>query len=257
MTPVSALNNDPQNTLHLWCAFPDDLLDPAAAEACMALLNEEERARWQRFRPERRQREYLATHALARTALSHYRPIAPQDWQFAKNAYGKPSPAPDCGLRFNLSNSLGLAVCLVADAPVEVGVDVEAQSRAGEIASVARRVFSAAELAQLDALTETEKPDRYLSLWTLKEAYIKACGMGMSLPLEKISFLFDSSGSARLEIAASVDRDAARWRFRWLDHAGHRIATVAEGTAGWGLELLEIRPATGLPNRVLVERGRM
>ena len=221
----------------------------------MALLNEEERSRWQRFRPERRRREYLATHALARRALSHYRSIASRDWQFTMNEYGKPAPEPDCGLRFNLSNSLGLAVCLVADAHGEVGVDVEAQSRAGEIESVARRVFSAAERAQLDALAETEKLDRYLSLWTLKEAYTKARGMGMALPLCNISFLFDSSGSARLEVDADVDPDAARWRFRWLDHAGHRIAMVAEGAAGWRLDLLEARPPTFPPKRILAEHG--
>ncbi|MGH9590131.1 MAG: 4'-phosphopantetheinyl transferase family protein, partial [Terracidiphilus sp.] len=115
------MKNDNRGALQLWCAFPDDLLDPVAAYACAALLNEEERARWQRFRPERRRREYLITHALVRTALSSYRPIAPRDWRFVTNAYGKPAPASECGLRFNLSNSVGLAVCLIVNAPEGVG----------------------------------------------------------------------------------------------------------------------------------------
>ena len=253
MTPNAALKKENQDALHLWCACPDDLLDPAAAEACAALLNGEERARWQRFRPEQSRREYLATHALARTALSHYRSVAPQDWRFAANAYGKPAPEPDCGLRFNLSNSAGLAVCLVADRPMEVGVDVEAHARAGEIENVAQRVFSPAELAQLDGLAGREKLDRYLSLWTLKEAYVKARGMGMALPFGEISFLFESTNAARLEAAAGFDVDAGRWRFRFLDYAGHRIAMVAEGAAGWGLELLEVRPPTAPPKRILAE----
>lgn len=246
--------------LQLWCAFPDDLLDPAAADACAALLNEEERARWQRFRPERSRREYLATHALARIALSHYRPIVPRDWQFVTNAYGKPAPAPERGLRFNLSNSVGLTVCLIVDAPVEVGpvevgVDVEAHSRADEIAEVEYKVFSPAEIAQVDALPETERPDRYLSLWTLKEAYIKARGMGMALPLREISFLFDGAGDVRLEVADGVDEDALRWRFRRLDYAGHCIAMVWEGAAGRGLELREVRPPTSPPRLVPLESG--
>src|SRR6185312_2965413 len=251
--PRRCVKNDNANMFQLWCAFPDDLLDSRAAEACAELLSEEERARWQRCRPERSRREYLATHALARTALSYYRPVAPRDWRFVTNAYGKPAPTPDCGLRFNLSNSTGLAVCLVVDAPLEVGVDVEARQRADEIAEVEYKVFSAAELAQLDALPGTEQPDRYLSLWTLKEAYIKARGMGMALPLREISFLFDDAGAARLEVAEGVDEDAARWRFRQLDYAGHRIAVVGEGTEGWGLELREARPPTSPPKVVLVE----
>jgi len=251
-TPGYRVKNDNANMFQLWCAFPDDLLDSRAAEACAELLSEEERARWQRFRPERSRREYLATHALARTALSYYRPVAPRDWRFVTNAYGKPAPTPDCGLRFNLSNSTGLAVCLLVDGPFEVGVDVEARQRADEIAEVEYKVFSAAELAQLDALSATEQPDRYLSLWTLKEAYIKARGMGMALPLREISFLFDDAGAARLEVAEGVDEDAARWRFRQLDYAGHRIAVVGEGTEGWGLELREVRPPTSPAKVVLV-----
>lgn len=249
------MNRAGASALQLWCAFPDDLLDAGVADSCAALLNEEERTRWQRFRPERRRREYLATHALARTALSYYRPTAPRDWRFVTNAYGKPAPAPECGLRFNLSNSVGLAVCLVVDALLEVGVDVEARSRAAEIAEVEYKVFSAAEIAQVDALPEMEKPDRYMSLWTLKEAYIKARGMGMALPLRELSFLFDSAGAVRLEVADGVDEQPWRWSFRQLDYAGHRIAMVWEGAPGRGLELREARPPTLPPNLVLVESG--
>lgn len=251
------MKNENPDALQLWCAFPDDLLDSAAADACAALLSEEESVRWQRFRLERSRREYLATHALARMALSHSRPVAPRDWRFVTNAYGKPAPAPECGLRFNLSNSIGLAVCLVLDARVEVGVDVEARSRAAEIAEVEYKVFSAAELAQVDALIETERPDRYLSLWTLKEAYIKARGMGMALPLREISFLFDSAGDVRLEAADGVDEDVSRWRFRRLDYAGHRIAMVWEGEPGRGLELREARPPMSPPTLIQIESCAM
>ena len=73
-------------------------------------------------------------------------------------------------------------------------MDVESFSRAEEIVPLAPRVFSAAERAQLDALPAAERPDRALSLWTLKEAYIKARGMGLSLPLQEISFLFEGEG---------------------------------------------------------------
>jgi 4'-phosphopantetheinyl transferase len=251
--------------LELWLADPGDLAESAVEEACAALLDDAERARAARFRFDRHRREYLATHALTRVALSHAHPLPPQAWRFSVNQYGKPSPIPECGLRFNQSNSVELAVCLVArstanpgaataEVGAEVGVDVESFARAEEIVPLAPRVFSAAERAQLDALPAAERPDRALSLWTLKEAYIKARGIGLSLPLQGISFLFDGADAMRLEVAPGVDDDPVRWRFCRFDHAGHRIALAVEANAAPGpeiaSEIFEVRPPTGPPTRL-------
>jgi 4'-phosphopantetheinyl transferase len=250
--------------LQLWFAYPGDLSNVAVAEACAALLNDAERAQAARLRFERHRREYQATHVLARIALSHSYPLPPQAWSYSFNKYGKPAPVPDCGLRFNQSNSVGLAVCLVASpatlgphvSPVatpatgiEVGVDVESSSRAEEIVSLASHVFSLAEQAQLEALSATDRPARALSLWTLKEAYIKARGMGLSLPLRKISFLFGGTEGIRLRVEAGIDDDPARWRFCLLNHMEHRIALVAEGAAS-GLEVWESHPLLSTPRRL-------
>ena len=238
-----------RNPLHLWCVYPDDLLAEGATEACEALLNQEEQARWQRLRFERHRRESLATRALARTALSHYHPIPPREWSFTANAHGKPVAKPECGLRFNLSNSVGLVVCLVAH-QAEVGVDVEAFTRAPEILKLAPEVFSPAEQAQLSALRGVDKLDRALSLWTLKESYIKARGLGLSLPLKKFSFLFGGDEGVHLEVDPSIGDELDRWRFCLLDHAAHRIALMVEGDAAGDLEMWEVRPLLAPPVRV-------
>jgi 4'-phosphopantetheinyl transferase len=235
-----------QTILHLWCAHPDDLLDEDAAQACAGLLSEEEHTRWRAFRFELHRREYLATHALVRTALSHYGQLTPAAWRFTKNDHGKPAIEPDCGLRFNLSNSTGLVVCLIS-ASAEVGVDVEPHARAASIAEVARRMFSPQELAQLDALGEAGRLQRCVHLWTLKEAYIKARGMGLSLPTNKFSLLFDGDVCSRLEIDASLGDDAGRWRFCLIDHAEHCIALMVEGGSAIQLTLQEARPACAAP----------
>ena len=248
----------------LWLAFPGDLADPVAEEACTAILDDAERVRAGRFRFDRHRREFLATHALARVALSHAHPLPPQSWRFSANKYGKPSPVPECGLRFNQSSSVELAVCVVSkfDAcpgvknganAAEVGVDVESFTRAGEILPLAARVFSEAERAQLDALSAAARPDRALSLWTLKEAYIKARGMGLSLPLREISFLFDGPQAIRFEAAPEVDDNPARWRFCQFDRAGHRIALAVEATAAGAFEAFEARPPLGPPARLNLE----
>ena len=242
--------------LELWLAYPSDLAEPAVEEACAAILDDDERARAARFRFARHRLEFLATHALTRVALSHAHALPPRAWSFSINKYGKPSPDSECGLRFNQSNSLELAVCLIARAEstggcvAEVGVDVESLARAEEIVPLAPRVFSTAERAQLDALPAIARPDRALSLWTLKEAYIKARGMGLSLPLDGISFLFDGAQAIRFEVAPSVDDDSGRWRFCRFDHDGHRIALAVEANAAGPLEIFEVRPPAGKPTRL-------
>jgi len=235
--------------LHLWCAYPDDLLEEEAAEACARLLNEEERARWQAFKFDRHRREYLATHALARIALSYHAPLPPEAWRFQLNAYGKPAIEPECGLRFNLSNSPDLVVCLIGEG-AEVGVDVEPRARAGSIAEVGPRMFSPRELAQLGDLRDDERPERALRLWTLKEAYIKARGMGLALPLNKFSFLFEGAERIRMELDASLGDEPEHWRFCLMDHRGHCIALMVESGPEPELHVWEARlllaPATKL-----------
>ena len=263
MKPEPGQNPTGSSALQLWLAYPGDLAEPAVEEACSALLDNAERARAARFRFDRHRREYLATHALTRVALSHAHPSPPQAWSFSVNQYGKPSPIPECGLRFNQSNSVELAVCLVAcphadsaaASAAEVGVDVESLARAEEIVPLAARVFSPAERAQLEALPAAARPDRALSLWTLKEAYIKARGMGLSLPLQQISFLFDGPNAdrpdaIRFEVATGIDDNPRRWRFYRFDHAGHRIALAVEAAAAGGVETYEARPPFGPPTRL-------
>lgn len=237
--------------LSLWVAYPEDLETESAMQASMALLSEEERERRLSYRFERRRREYLANRMLARTALSHFYPLTPQEWRFKANAYGKPAPDPECGLRFNLSDAHGLAVCLVADG-AEVGVDVEPYERGREVVEIAAEVFSAQEMEQLEALQSNERLERALQLWTLKEAYIKARGMGLSLPLKKFSFLFGGEG-IRLQLDKDFEEEAGRcWRFCLLSFAGHRVALMTERAAAGALQMWEARglpvPAVRLPD---------
>ena len=262
MKPGSRQNTIGGAALQLWYAWPADLSEAGAEAACAVLLSREERERAARFRFDRHRREYLASHALARNALSHAHPLPPHAWSYSVNAYGKPTPIPECGLRFNQSNSVELAVCLVAspatpsgagtgaEAGPEVGVDVEAFQRAEELVPLAPKVFSLAEQEQLNALPAAERPHRALSLWTLKEAYIKARGMGFALPLENISFVFERDGEIRLEANDGVDDEPGRWRFSLLDHAGHRVALMAALKEAPQLEIWEARPPLGPRTRL-------
>ena len=106
-------------------------------------------------------------------------------------------------------------------------MDVEPYERGREIVEIAAEVFSAREMEQLEALQGNGRLDRALQLWTLKEAYIKARGMGLSLPLKKFSFVFGGAEGIRLQLDADFEEEAGRnWRFCLLDFAGHRVALL-------------------------------
>ena len=212
--------------IDVWIARPDRIVDSGLLTRYRALLTPNEATRLVAFRAEKHRQEYLVTRALARATLSRYRDIAPEAWRFAKNEFGRPTIDPPCGLWFNLSNCVSLTVCAVSRCR-EIGVDIEPLARAEEVREVAENVFSDAELEDLHALDPAMQPDRLVSLWTLKEAYIKARGIGMSAPLRQITVRFHRSGAPRLELAPAVEDDARAWWLRTIDFDGHRVALAS------------------------------
>jgi 4'-phosphopantetheinyl transferase len=226
---VSGVSN-----IHLWVTEPHRI-DDVLLRRYEALLEPAELRRMNAFRFERHRREYLVTRALVRTTLSRYRPGAPEAWRFRTNEYGRPTLEDPAGLYFNLANHPTMVVCAVAR-HLDIGVDVEPLDRAGDLLELAPTVFSPVELAELGALPADARRDRALALWTLKEAYIKARGMGLSLPLAGFSFRF---GHAHPEIGFhdGVLDEPGRWAFRTLDLAQHCLAVAFGGPEAQRLEL--------------------
>jgi 4'-phosphopantetheinyl transferase len=227
--PATARLALPSGEVHLWCTSLERLHDQALLTRYAALLSSDERARRDAFRFDEHRHEYLVTRALVRTVLSRYAATLPGDWRFRWNEYGRPDlDGGGPGLRFNLSNTAGLVVCLVA-AGSEVGVDVERRDRAPAILELAPSVFSSCELAELRALRGAAQQDRALALWTLKEAYIKARGMGLAIDLAAFSFRFESD-RIRVALDPSLHDDPGRWEFRLVDRGEYRIALALERT---------------------------
>jgi 4'-phosphopantetheinyl transferase len=157
-------------------------------------LDVNEREQLERFAVDRIRLEYLVTRSLCRTTLSRYADVAPNDWRFTTNAWGRPkiaTPAATPGLRFNLSNTRKLVACVVT-LECDAGIDVEGPDWVGETAVIADQFFAAAEKHVLQLIPVAAQRRRFLELWTLKESYIKARGMGLSIPLDKFSIDVES-----------------------------------------------------------------
>ncbi|MEN3792827.1 4'-phosphopantetheinyl transferase superfamily protein [Fulvimarina sp. MAC3] len=206
-------------------------LPPERLEAYVGLLDQGERERHDRFRVKGAREEFLVGRALLRTSLSRLRPdIAPSAWRFAPNIYGRPAidwpatAASPSKLFFNLSHTRGL-VALATGTTEQIGVDVEAIARGAPDHDVARRFFTSEEADWIAAGSdESERTERFFALWTLKEAYIKARGMGLSLPLD--GFFFDcSQNPPPVSFNDKIDDSPHRWRFeRRRIGPAHRLA---------------------------------
>jgi len=229
----------------VFITMPGELDDAVLLAEYDALLTDAERARKSRFVFERHRHENLVTRVLVRTTLSRYRPLAPAAWRFEHNEYGCPRLEPACGLEFNLSNHPSMVVCAVTEGAA-VGIDVEPLERADEIVELAPQVFAPEERAALAALSPENRGDRAISLWTAKEAYIKARGMGVSLPLQDFAFRFDEPLSPSISFDATIDDDPERWWFRIFDVAEHRIALAVERTAGMEAPCVRVRTCVPL-----------
>ncbi|HVY45201.1 MAG TPA: 4'-phosphopantetheinyl transferase superfamily protein [Minicystis sp.] len=224
-----ALRPLPPGEVHLdWVRAPPKL-DPALERDYLALLNDAERARHDRFHFERTRHEFLVTRALVRTTLSRYADVEPAAWSFKANAWGRPeidAPGAHARLGFNLTNTEGLVAIVVADAR-EVGCDVEDVNRRGETVAIANRFFSAREVEDLGRVPAAEQRARFFDYWTLKEAYIKARGMGLAIPLGDFSFVIRRGAPIAIEFAPALEDDPSSWQFEQLRPTERHVLSVA------------------------------
>lgn len=157
------------------------------------MLDAAERERAGRFRFERDRNMYVAAHALVRAMLSGYTGQPPSDWRFIANSHGKPGLSMTSGmasLQFNISHTRGLVAAAVTVGN-DVGLDVETLEHGRLTMDMASRFFAAAEVRYLRQLPTERQQDAMFAFWTLKESYIKAVGLGMSIPLDAFSFALD------------------------------------------------------------------
>ena len=217
-----------QGRIDLWYTFLDRAADPHLLDRYFGLLDADERARVQRLRLEHVRQEYLVTRALVRTALSHYAGNDPSQWTFTQNAYGKPIvDSPWRGYEsFNLSHSAGLVICAVA-AEGRVGVDVESVCRKNSGIALAKRFFAAPEVVTLEATPEARQQEVFIQIWTLKEAYIKAIGHGLSVPLDSFHLALDDQRPPSLYHAATPEAPSSEWRFVQIRLAGQHHVSLA------------------------------
>jgi 4'-phosphopantetheinyl transferase len=169
-------------------------LDGDAVTSFDKHLSLEERARRDRFYFGPDRRDFTIAHDLLRRALSKHGDVRPSDWRFDVNNYGKPSieslDPQTRALSFSLSHTRGSAACAITSNAL-LGIDVERIDRSQLAQEIADRFFSKEEATWLSRYSGDLRNIRFTELWTLKEAFIKAIGVGLAVSPSVISFQFE------------------------------------------------------------------
>lgn len=216
--------------VHIWRASLD--LPQLHIQHLQQSLTADELSRAARLYFEKDRQHFIAARGLLRTILSRYLDYQPDQLRFCYNHYGKPDLASISGwemLSFNLSHSHGLALYAITRNR-KIGIDLE-YMRPNVIGErIAERFFSPREVASLHALPTYLQQEAFFDCWTRKEAYIKAQGKGLSLPLDQFDVSLAPGEPAELLATRDDPQEASRWSLKEL-HPGtnYRAALAVEG----------------------------
>jgi len=224
---LDLLSLEPGEVHFFYTSLDDTKHYPGLIDLYAGVISEEEKQKKERYVFEKDRHTSLVTRALLRYVLWMLTGQDPAGFKFSENAYGRPEPVSGTlpmPIRFNLSHSGGLTACAVA-LNTDIGCDLEDCRRAVDI-NIVDRFFSKPEADYLGRYPEPEKSLLFFEFWTLKESYIKARGMGLSIDLGKFSF--DLTGpEVKVDFHESLDDDGEQWRFFRFKPMDHYTAAVS------------------------------
>jgi 4'-phosphopantetheinyl transferase len=226
--PVLILGND---EVHVWQVALDRT--PSQIDRFRRTLATDELARADRFYFQKDRERFIVARGVLRSILGCYLDRTPSSLTFCYSPHGKPALVSEQSrdaLRFNLSHSNGLALYAVVRGR-EVGVDLEFVRCDLQVEQIAERFFSPHEISRLRALPAALRRFAFFLCWTRKEAYIKARGEGLSLPLDQFDVsLIPGEPAALLRTRPDSD-EALRWSLHELTPTphGYAAAVAVEG----------------------------
>lgn len=225
-----------RDEIHLWLAFLE--AERARFESSILLLTEEERTRAGRFYLRRDRERFVAARSLLRRILARYLGEQPASIRFCRNLHGKPALAGEHGLtgvRFSVSHSQGLALYAVSSGR-EVGVDLERLRFDRPADEIIRRFFSEEEQARLFSMPERERAVAFFKCWTVKEACLKADGLGIWSGLGLVIATLEGNEARARVPAASAQGQEERWSVKVFEPQPDYVAALAAPGGDWSVK---------------------
>ena len=235
MQKFSALPPQPltDSDLHIWRTSLSG--SPEKLSYFDSLLSSDEKARSERFYFERDRDRYIFGRGILRTLLGGYLQREPSKITFVYGPHGKPaieSVHSNKSLQFNLAHSNDWAVYAFGwDQPL--GIDLEHIRPMPDVDDLAERFFSATESALIHSLTDDQKWETFFTIWTCKEAFLKASGSGLTVPLDQFEVSPKANGGMKIDSVWGNSEPAARWRLEiFRPMIGYQAAIAVEDHSG-------------------------
>jgi 4'-phosphopantetheinyl transferase len=239
---ATALVPPPPGLIHIWRI---DLQHAALLERGVRLLSPDEAQRARRLRFEQHRHRFMAGRSAMRLLLGGYTGRDPAALRFRYGPHGKPAlPAGDAApdIRFNFSNS-GRHALLAVAVDRELGIDLENRRREINLPGLVRHILNDAEAGLFERLPEAVRHRAMLTIWTRKEAWIKALGAGFSRPLKSFSVPIDPQVTVQVMAMPEQPGTTRDWTFRLLDSHPDDIATLVAPGTDWTCRCFDWPPA--------------
>ena len=220
------------DVVHIWQANLEP--DINGWEKLTSMLSDDEQAKASSFHFEKHKRRYTVGRSILRTLLGGYLNCSPTAINFTYNNYGKPSLKDNpTELQFNVSRTDEIMLCAFV-LKSDIGIDIEAIKPNIDCISISQHVFSAQERNTLQGLEGKELNSAFFRIWSRKEAYIKARGVGLSHPLQKFSVSMDKTLPVPIEHQSRTNK-TKRWRLYDIAVENNYSAAIAIEASKWRL----------------------
>lgn len=213
--------------VHVWRLFLDLPVD--GVQALRGFLAEDEIERADRFHQETDRTRFIIGRGLLKCLLARYLNVRPNEIRFQYNPWGKPYLSPEIhpsAPMFNFSHSQDLALCALSRDRM-VGVDIEHVRPMAEYPDIAERFFSTQEIDAIAARPEPMRQRAFFSCWTQKEAFVKALGQGLSIPLNRFELPVGSPDITSVTYEGFGSLETSRWSLRALNLGADYVGAIA------------------------------
>ena len=229
--------------IHVWRAPLN--ISNATLSSFAAWLDSDEQDRAARYHFDQHRNQFIAGRGWLRTLIGWYLQTEPASLIFRYSDFGKPSiseGSETVPLRFNLAHAGDLALYAFT-LRREIGIDIELIDAKFASETIARQFFSPKEVAALLKFPTDRRPHAFFDCWTRKEAFIKAQGMGLSLPLDQFEVSIEHDQPALLHTAWDA-AEASRWALVNVDAAPGYAAALAVPAGEYSLKYFQLEEAS-------------
>jgi 4'-phosphopantetheinyl transferase len=232
--------------VQVWLAKLDDY----SADSLKLLLAEDELTRAARFHFEKDRNHFVVARAWLRKLLAAYLGVSPRELRFSYAEKGKPAleESQRSSLGFNLAHSGGMAIYAFSHHR-EIGVDLELIRDDLADEQIAERFFSESEIADLKSLPAELRKRAFFDCWTRKEAYIKARGDGLSMPLDEFDVSFVPGSDAALLRNHKEPEEVNRWMMQAVEAPEGYVAALVASGRDWRLQSFTVDKFPETPSR--------